>query len=139
MHVEPLRFVQIGSSKAPAFKYPFDQVEPMSTQYTAQIVYGFTTEEKVGGEYIFEWVDENFPECRHISAGYYDDSEDFVGVIVNEVCDFMYSKPWMPIGPVLTVSDDTVRQVDAARAALIGIDPNVVLGPVGFYLVGSSS
>lgn len=111
----------------------------MSTQYTAQIVYGFPTEAKVDGEYIFEWVDAYYPKCVYVSAGYYDDSEHFVGVIVNEVRNFMYSKPWTPIEPVLTVSDGMMKQVEDARATLVAIDPSVVLGPVGFYLVGSSS
>ena len=111
----------------------------MSTQYTARIIYGFPTEGKVGENYLDEWVCSNHPKCNALSAGHYNDFESFVGVTVNEVHDFIYSQPSMPVGPLLTVSDETVRQVEDARSALVAVDPKVVLGAVGFYLVGSSS
>ena len=111
----------------------------MSVQYTARIVYGFPAEGILGNDGLDEWVWMNHRKCSVLSAGYYDRPEWFVAVIVHEVDDFTRGNSWMSVGPLLTVSDETVKAIEDARAALVAVDPKVVLGPVGFYLVGSSS
>ena len=109
----------------------------MSTQYSAPIIYGFPAEGKVGDGYLYEWLDNTI--CEDLTAGYYDRPDHFVGVVVKQVRDFLYNTSWTQVDSLLTVSDETARQVEEVRAALVAVDPKVVLGPVGFYLVGSSS
>lgn len=110
----------------------------MSTQYTARIIYGFPAEQDVGNDYLDEWLSWNHPKCSDLTAGHYDRSEHFVGVILYEVDNFCYKQPWTSVTPLLSVPDEIVDAINNAHASLITIDPSLVLGAVGFYLVGDT-
>lgn len=111
----------------------------MSTKYTARIIYGFPAENKIGEVYLEEWLARNFSLCGDLRAGHYDgNAQQFVGVVLSEVKNYTYRQPWAIVDATFPVADEVVKAIGEARAALLSLDPSLVLGETTIYLVGEA-
>ncbi len=111
----------------------------MSTQYTARLIYGFPAEREVEGVYLEEWLSRNFRLCSDLRAGHYErNAQQFVGVVLSEVSNYTYKQPWAIVDGTFPVADEAVKAIWEARAALLALDPALVLGETTIYLMGEA-
>ena len=119
----------------------------MSTQHNVRIIYGFPVRRVITGTrnernevYLEEWLDNIGSTLSPVSSGHYDsDGGDHVGVIIAEVDDYCYGSTGAVKVESLTVSKESVDEVMRVRVELCKIDPALVLGDTGFYLMGEAS
>jgi hypothetical protein len=118
----------------------------MSTQHVARIVYGFPAETPVARDrksgaavYLSEWLESIESPCDDIMAGLTNGGspDHFVGVEIARVYDYCRRQPWAPLEG-LAVSDEQETAVCVARANLSALDPALILGETGFYLMGEA-